>query len=29
MIMGKKTGAAPRLAEVLSVVLGTAEIPCG
>ncbi|MET4136068.1 cyclopropane-fatty-acyl-phospholipid synthase [Pseudarthrobacter sp. PvP090] len=27
MIMGKKTGAAPRLAEVLSVVLGTAEIP--
>ncbi|WP_354350504.1 cyclopropane-fatty-acyl-phospholipid synthase family protein [Pseudarthrobacter sp. PvP090] len=25
--MGKKTGAAPRLAEVLSVVLGTAEIP--
>ena len=27
MIMGRKTGAAPRLAEVLSVVLGTAEIP--
>ena len=27
MIMSKKTGVAPRLAEVLSVVLGTAEIP--